>query len=381
MRDFALMLAIAGAAASAFAASPAPYDRTASETAQVQRIPVEELEHMVARGHGRLDAEVARQLAGVALTERLSPGRLEQLRADLPGEKSRQALLVLADASAFLEPPASEIPATATPTLAAQQRMMALTVSYLGKSLPLLPNLFATRDTVRFESKPFPTGSADFADNPLHEVGRSAVTVLYRDNQEFVDAGSKKTSAPEPPDRGLATWGEFGPILGIVMIDAARSRLSWSHWELSPTGPEAVFHYSVTREKSHYDVRFCCVADSYGQPTNILRQRAGYHGQITIDPSNGAILRLTAEADVDIEHLAALLVDVRFSGGKEDLVHDIQGKPPSELIDLDGPLVDLRPEAGRDLVVALLHAGELVVLLLLQRVLGRLQLGDLSVQV
>jgi VWFA-related protein len=299
MRSFALKLAIAGVAVSAFAAGPAPSDHPASEAAQVQRIPVEELEHMVARGHGKLDAEVARELAGIELTERLSTARLAQLRADLPGDKSRQALLVLADTSAFLEPPASEIPATATPTLAAQQRMMTLTVSYLGKSLPLLPNLFATRDTVRFESKPIPAGSADFTDNPLHEVGRSAVTVLYRDNQEFVDAGSKKTGTPGPPDRGLATWGEFGPILGIVMIDAARSRLTWSHWELSPTGPQAVFHYSVPREKSHYDVRFCCVSDSYGMPTNILRQRAGYHGEITVDPSNGAILRLTAEADVD----------------------------------------------------------------------------------
>jgi VWFA-related protein len=264
-----------------------------------RRVTVEQLEQMLAGTSAKSDADVARQLEEVELSERLSGQRLTQLSAGLPGEKARQAMLVLADLSEFLAPPAEEIPATATPDQAAQRRMMALTVGYLGKSLPLLPNLYANRDTERFESRPEPSGASSAGDPEFHAAGRSSVIVLYRDGQEFVDAGALKTGKPKPPERGLTTWGEFGPVLGTVVIDAARSELTWSHWELSATGPEAVFRYAVPREKSHYDVRFCCVAEAYGMETSELRQRSGYHGEITVDPDTGAILRLTAEADLD----------------------------------------------------------------------------------
>jgi VWFA-related protein len=269
-----------------------------------RRSTVEQLEQMLARSQGRPDAEVARQLGELELSERLSSPRLLELKADLPGEKSRQALVVLADTSAFLNPPAAEIPGTATPDLAAQRHMMALTVDYIGKSLPLLPNLFATRDTARFESLPEPVGVALDA-SALRAVSRSSVTVLYRDNREFVDTGIKRSDKSQPPDKGLTTWGEFGPILAIVMIDAAHSKLAWSHWELGPGGPQAVFRYAVPKEKSHYDIRFCCVASAYGMESDEARQRAGYHGEITVDPSSGAILRITLEADLDPGNLIA----------------------------------------------------------------------------
>jgi VWFA-related protein len=263
-----------------------------------QRVTVEQLERALAAAQGKPDAEVARQLSAMELTERLSFARFERLKADLSGEKAQQALLTLADTSAFLDPPAVEIPATATPDAAAQRRMMAMTVNYVGKTLPLLPNLFATRHTTRFENRPSQSEASLLSENPLREVGTSTVTVLYRDNQEFVDSGAAKDKKPQVPDKGLTSWGEFGPILGTTLIDAARSKLSWSHWELSPNGPEAVFHYSVPIEKSHYDVRFCCVSESYGLEINVVRQRAGYHGEIAVDPSSGTILRLTVEADL-----------------------------------------------------------------------------------
>jgi VWFA-related protein len=284
MRVLAVVLALA-AAGQPFAAA--------------ERVTVEQLERILAKSQDRPDAEVSKQIMSLDLSERLSSARLTQLKADLPGEKSRQALAVLADYSAFLEPPATEIPATATPSPAAQRRMMALTVAYLGKSLPLLPNLFATRDTMRYENKPSLSSGAAQPDNALRPVGRSAVTVFYRDSREYTDAGPRIDSKPRPPDKGLTSWGEFGSIQGTVLIDAARSNLGWSHWELGAGGPQAVFRYTVPREKSHYDVRFCCIVQSYGLETSVVSERAGYHGEITIDPANGAILRLTVEADVE----------------------------------------------------------------------------------
>ncbi len=284
MRKWILPLILAGIALPAFGAN---------------RVTVDQLERVLATTKAKSDADVAAQLSAMELTERLTTARLEQLKAGLPGEKSQQALLVLADTSAFRDPPAADMPATATPDRAAQRRILSQTVNYLAKTLPLLPDLFAARDTVRFESHPAQL-DASFSDtNPLREVAKSQVTVLYRDGREFVDAGADKANKPQAPDKGLTTWGEFGPILGTVLIDAARSKLTWSHWELGPGGPQAVFQYSVPQEKSHYDVRFCCVSESYGFQVNVLRQRVGYHGQISVDPDSGTILRLTLLADVD----------------------------------------------------------------------------------
>ena len=284
MRKWALCIILAGVALPVFAAN---------------RVTVQQLEQVLAATTAKSDADLARQLSTLELTERLTTARLEQLKAELPGEKSRQALLALADTSAFRNPPATDMPATATPDRATQRRILSLTVNYLGKTLPMLPNLFAARETMRFESRPSQYQEALTDGNSLHQVAKTRVSVLYRDGKEFVESGADKDKKAQAPDQGLTTWGEFGPILGTVLIDAARSKLSWAHWELGAGGPQAVFQYSVPKEASHYDVRFCCVSESYGLDFSVIRQRVGYHGEITVDPDSGVILRLTVLADLD----------------------------------------------------------------------------------
>ena len=88
------------------------------------------------------------------LTERLSTAKLDRLAVDLPGQKSRQALMILADASAFLNPPAAETPNQPAPDLATQRKILATTVNYVTRTLQQLPNFFATRGTSSFEDTP-----------------------------------------------------------------------------------------------------------------------------------------------------------------------------------------------------------------------------------
>src|SRR5580658_7411895 len=83
-----------------------------------KRISVEQLEQVLSAAHGRPDADIARQLSDLELTERFSSEKEAQWISALPGEDSRHALIALADASAFLDPPASEIPAQPAPDLA-----------------------------------------------------------------------------------------------------------------------------------------------------------------------------------------------------------------------------------------------------------------------
>jgi VWFA-related protein len=264
-----------------------------------KRVTVDQLEQILNASQGKPDGEVARHLSDLELTERLSSTRLARWKAALPGSQAQEALIALADASEFLDPPAAEIPATAPPDLAAQRRMLALTVNYVGKTIPQLPNFFANMVTTRYEDTPLQQNidSSTTPYQPLHSVGNSIVTVSYRHGQEAVDTGAAKDKRPE----GLTTWGVFGPILGTVLEDAARSKLAWSHWEQGASGPMAVFSYSVPKEKSHYTVNYCCVAEQDATSAANLSpfsQIVAYHGEIAVDPASGTILRLMLEAEM-----------------------------------------------------------------------------------
>jgi VWFA-related protein len=265
-----------------------------------KHITVEQLEQVLSTVHDRPDADVARQLSDLELIERLSSVKLAHWISGLSGEDSRHALVALADASADLDPPATEIPAQPAPDLAEQRRMLALTVAYVSKTIPQLPNFFATRQTARFEDTPQLQSSDFFVPyQPLHRVDSSSATVLYRDGMEAVDTGSSKK--PPPMTAGLATKGVFGPILATVLLDAAQSKLAWERWEQGPSGPQAVFIYTVPKEQSHYEVTFCCVAEQAAtNAANMypFRRVVGYHGEMAVDPATGTILRLVVEADL-----------------------------------------------------------------------------------
>jgi hypothetical protein len=265
-------------------------------------ISVAELEQRLAASRGRPDVEVAQQLSEFELTERLSATALARLESNSPGSKTSQELKILADQSAFLLPPAVEIPKIAAPDLAAQRKMMGLVVNYVSKTIHQLPNFYATRVTTHFEETPqVQRGVRSIPYRPLHETNAFDVTVLYRDGQEVVDAGKDKTRAAKPQGQGLSDSGVFGPILSTVFLDAAKSNLSWSHWESGPAGAQGVFHYAVPLEKSHYRVNYCCVpGTNSSDPTQWapLDRIVGYRGEIAVDPTEGSILRLTVQAEL-----------------------------------------------------------------------------------
>ncbi len=144
-----------------------------------RRATLAQLEQMVSTVHGKPDSEAAFRIADQELTERLSPARIARLRSTLPGEKSRQALIAISDASQFQPPPAEEIPAITAPTLAEQRQIMARVVAYVTKAIPQLPNFIATRMNERFEDTPQILSSrlASIPYEPLHFVDRSEVNV------------------------------------------------------------------------------------------------------------------------------------------------------------------------------------------------------------
>ncbi len=97
------------------------------------------------------DANLAFQIDRLQLSERLTPATLDAILAHRSfGTQTQQALQLLSDRSALLDPPLNEQVDRPEPTAAQQKEMLEATRIYVFKTLTHLPNFFATRTTARF---------------------------------------------------------------------------------------------------------------------------------------------------------------------------------------------------------------------------------------
>ena len=260
-----------------------------------QSVTVEDVERILAEDKGKSDAKFAQQLSSLKLTERMSSSRLRLLERSTRGTKSRRALVALADASVFLSPAAADVLSQAPPDLDEQHHMLDLTVEYLAKTLPRLPNFYAARTIVRFkEMQRGKRTSSGYPNLSWRQVGSSKVIVAYRDGKEVINPREWGKHPHHPEGEGLITRGTFGPILSTVFVDAVHSGgFTWSRWERGSAGTVGVFHYRVPKERSHYSVGTHGVSSDEGDAAQVT----GYHGEVAIDPATGTILRLTVQAE------------------------------------------------------------------------------------
>ncbi|MGA2046733.1 MAG: hypothetical protein ABSG96_03530 [Terracidiphilus sp.] len=307
MREFIFALLLASSALSGFAQKSSTPKSDAPE-----KVTVVQLEQALLASSGKSDAETVQALTRLELTERLSGARFAHLKANLPGEKSQQALLILADQSAFLPPPDNEVVQEAAPDAAATRQMLVQIVNYVNNTVRQLPNLMAVRETTSFEDRPASdslesTGVVSLSYLPIHFVGKSNVAVSYRDRKEVVDEGATKSLKQAGLKEGgtivgMTTSGEFGPFLSAVVGDALKGRITWKRWEQDAGAKLAVFNIEVPDAKSNYYVKFCCVPNGFtstGQADlKVFNERASYHGEITFNPADGSILRLTIQAEM-----------------------------------------------------------------------------------
>jgi len=314
MRKSTLLLILAAFAIRALAADP---------------VTVEQLQQALAATHGRPDKEVAQKLRGLELTERLSEPRLESLKAALPGDASKQALLALADESAFLDLPAADTLRLAPPDLATQGKTVSRAADVVVETVSRMPDFFASRTTTRLQDMTMTTSGPLITsygpdqqvlvpDRGFHLVDRVSAIVTYRNGREVVEpVEGKKRGMSYTSSTGLTNWGVFGPLLGVVMTDILKGKIGWSHWEQGPTGPLAVFRYAVEEDRSNYTVRYCCFRSENGDMKEFEAVPA-YHGEIAIDPLSGAIHRLVVKTVLEPE-LPMRRIDVVVSYGPVEI--------------------------------------------------------------
>jgi VWFA-related protein len=315
-----------------------------------KRITVDELKQTIslAQTVHRPDDVVVQQLAEVKLTARLTGAQLAQMVAACPGPKTAQALHAIADQSAFLDPPPDTLPARPAPDRAVQKAIVARSIDYVEHVVATLPNFLATRvtehyvDTLRgLEEQVSEARGGLFLMNTysapiaFHD-GRESDDPALLASAESTDKKIRSKDATGPPTRnavlGMSSWGDFGPILAVVLLDAANGKLDWARWETEDGKPVAVFQFAVDRAASHYQVTYCCEASSgtvdyknssaNSRKLFVVALKPGYHGLLEVDPDTGAVLRISVEADLRKEdpiQRASLMVEyapVQIGAGK-----------------------------------------------------------------
>jgi hypothetical protein len=309
-------LLMAALAHAAFAKNP-PVTKNSPATTSVT---VDQLDKLLALYRQANDGKAAQEIAGVRLKERASAARIAQWKAAFPGGHAREALVAVVDASAFLNPPESEILSAPPPDAATAKQILQRAIEYASKTVLRMPNFTALRSTTEFElttetqmdtqyrilqlNLPKHTKRAAYhelgpakleglPDAKLFWFGSLAQVVTSRGGIEVVDSSggdaAQSNHASNPASFDLSSTGEFGPMLAIVLGDAYRSKITWDHWEQSSAGPLAIFRYEVPSDKSRFAVQFTT--------DNQKPEYPAYHGEIAVEPASGSVFRTTIVAN------------------------------------------------------------------------------------
>lgn len=244
------------------------------------------------------DAQLSELLGMVGLSEQLTSSTLTQIVRDIKlGPQSSEQLQLLASSSIFEQPPQIELPRTPPPDAATQLQMIASAEKYVSSVLHLLPDFLALRSTSSFDNTLRLAGGKQGKQQiaALHFLGETRRDITYRNGHEINSASGSSSAA-----FGLTTWGEFGPILKIVLSDSFQGSVRWSRWQISENGVRvAVFRYAVPKSASHYLIDFCCYVMSQDNPVSFpFRDHPAYHGELFIDPATGTVDRITLQAEL-----------------------------------------------------------------------------------
>ena len=122
-----------------------------------RRITIDQLRQMLVSrlAAHQSDSSLAQRLSSQELSEQLTSLTLQRLTSELkPGRQTVLALDLLADTSAFLEPPPGELPHLEPPDAAAREFMLNAAGNFARVTLQHLPNFLATRITRSYDNTP-----------------------------------------------------------------------------------------------------------------------------------------------------------------------------------------------------------------------------------
>ncbi len=315
-----------------------------------KKITVQELKDTLASMHqqNKTDADVAAALKQVELSEQLTLNTMNSLSGDVPGPLSTEQIYVLEARSAMLPPPAADLPTTPALDAAAQKALLDKTADYVNKTYDQLPELSATKTTLRFQDNVEAVAASSGMHGSATDVSTgsgvgavNAYQFIHYINSTESHVVSEGGAEKMPSEKDKTPWGankmialqDPDPSLGTVFKEAqAYGNITWLRWELVNAKPAAVYSFSIPKKKAHLTVNVCCFPDveqagtahftsasgfGAGQPggspgasggakgnfqTNTdwhnFKSNVPYHGEFFIDPDTGIVVRMIVEAEL-----------------------------------------------------------------------------------
>jgi hypothetical protein len=313
-----------------------------------KKITVGQLEEMLRLMHQdkKSDADVSTALKQVELSEELTVSTMNSLVTYVPGPLSTEQIYVLEARSANLAPPIDDLPTTPVPDAATQQAILAKAATYVTKTYQQLPNLKASKTTLRFQDNVETVAPSSGLQNSATEVVTTAgfsnpASFVHYINSTEAPVVSEHGAEQKPAEKDKTPWGanrmialqEPDPSLGVVLQEAqAAGSLKWLRWEMVNGKQAAVYTFEVPKKKSHMAMNVCCfpdvtqagvarfytattastmggggsgsggggVAGNMQSTTNWHNYKATvpYHGQLFIEPSTGVVVRMITMAEL-----------------------------------------------------------------------------------
>ena len=294
-----------------------------------QKTNVDQLRQILSASARKSDKKLAAQLSGLELTDRLTWTEFNMLKVTLPGQKSKAALLALADASAFLDPAASEILPDPPPDTEARRQILTRAVEIANQQADTIPNFSSIRTTQHFQDvRTYPYSNkieyytpgsfrlleeqtddisclAD-GDEVLDQPDKDLDRRMARQPQPLMSGSGNYTIwgdvsfyIPNPTPEGLKPTGAFGPWLQALASDIPGAKTEWVRWERSASGRLAVFSFRIPQHESHFTIEYKSdPQDMFLSPADKQYiDNPGYHGEIAIDPGTGRVARIVVICD------------------------------------------------------------------------------------
>ncbi len=310
-----------------------------------KKITAQELKEMLTemQQQKKSDDAVATALKQVDGSEQLTAEMLNSLGPLVSGQQSRAQVYILEARTAMLLPPAADVPTDPAPDAATQKALLDKAADYISKTYTQLPDVTATKETLRFQDSMDTVASSSGVKGSASEVDTSfgltnspqyfrfinTAEVAIEDHNGAEKMPSAKDNTPWGRN-GYIALQEQGPVLTTAFAEAqAAGKITFLRWELVNGKETAVFSFAVEKKKSHYAVNFCCFPDTdqtgdarfsgqngAGQPggkagsgggvkgnfqTNTnwkpFKTNTGYHGEIFINAETGIVVRLINQAE------------------------------------------------------------------------------------
>jgi len=296
-----------------------------------RQLTVQELRDRVAAAQhtGKSDADLATELGRMELREELPASEMGRLVGLLPGPLSTEQLYVLEARNAALPPPPENLPAAAPPDEAEQRAMLAKARDWTAKVYAQLPPLSARCLIARFQdgyAEAVTTAGAkqvnDRGGEAIPAQGGLDVRLINKhlDKARFVNGVEVETvftETAEPGENGVSALVEEPLSPNAILQEAMDSRgLQFLRWESVNGLRLAVFSFEVDKKRTQFGLAYRATtverkalgAETYDDGATMtstvvnnmvsrsFQHRAGYEGEVFIEPESGVVLRTITEA-------------------------------------------------------------------------------------